>query len=181
MKILLLSLPRTGSTSLYTQLCKEHNALGVFNPFDDTGRTSIPWEYKGNLVVKCGIIYGFTDQERDQRADKFVELAKKFDQVRFLCRRDFHSHIESLAYLQENNEYDKAAYREETFTSTTKYRYKTPSETRLNAAADTIQTLEYILLKVAAKLDGTVEYYEDLFDPKGPGRYRQLKQEGRLL
>ena len=91
MRILIISLPRTGSTSLLHKISKEREFRAIFEPFDGSDRFLYD-DDMNNVVVKT-IIH--------QHENNF-ELSKKFDDVILLNRKNFKNHLESYSYLYHN-------------------------------------------------------------------------------
>lgn len=181
MKKLLLCLPRTGSTSLFTQMVADEKAIGVFNPLDGTGRASIPWDRKETIIVKQNIIYPSEIRDIKEKSKMYIEWASQFDEIRYLSRQDLQAHAESFAYMDNNNDYYQYQKTKEGFLSNQKYIYKPVEQEQFDWAAVLLQEHDQILRRVAAKLGGEIEYYEDLFDINSQDRYRQTAEEGRLI
>ena len=184
MKTLILALPRTGSTSLFKQMVHETKALGIFNPYQENKniKTEIPWDTTMPLIVKQNIIYPRELDVRD-RTDFYIKFAAKFDKVRYIYREDIVAHAESFAWMNLNNEHKRFLEDREGFTSDQKYIMKShdiPKE-QMEWALSELYAHDLILRRVCAKLGGKLEAYEDLFDVWGPGRYRQIQEEGRLI
>ena len=85
-KILIIALPRTGSTSLLDKISNEKNLTPLFEPFDKTGR--VLYNGQSNVVVKTII---------NQHPNNF-ELSKEFDEIILLSRKNLKEHIESHSY-----------------------------------------------------------------------------------
>jgi len=184
MKTLILALPRTGSTSLFKQMVHETKALGIFNPYQNSNdiQTEIPWDTNMPLIVKQNIIYP-PELDINEKVKFYIEFASKFDKVRYLYREDIVAHAESFAWMNQGNEYHRFMSDREGFTSDEKYIIKREqiSEEQMNWAIGQIYANDLVLRRVCANLGGKLEAYEDLFDIWGPGRYRQLKEESRLI
>lgn len=153
MRVLIIALPRTGSTSLLYDISKERNLRHIFEPFDWSGRFLYNDEMD-NVVVKT-IIYQHPNN---------IELSKKFDEVILLNRRNFNDHLESYSYLYHNKPLG--------YHSAKPYRYISPP-------ADVIKEAEKLLIKMnedlkylSDTLNIPIQYYEDLFNPESEGRLR---------
>lgn len=181
MKKLILCLPRTGSTSLFKQMVADEKAIGIFNPLDDSGRATIPWDRKETIIVKQNIIYPTRTLDRLEKARMYIEWASQFDEIRYITRHDLKAHAESFAYMNKHNDYFQFQNTQEGFTSDQKYIYKPVEQEQYDWAVYMIQEHDQILRRVAARLGGEIEYYEELFDPNSPERYRQIAEEGRLI
>lgn len=161
MKILIISLPRTGSTSLMEKLSKENNIPYIFEPWDGTERQS----YKStdeNLVLKTMIF----DKENveETNIDFYIRLSKEFDQVILLSRRNLNHSIESYAYFKH--------HKSEKFNSRQQYKWEpTPN------LEDVKYELTYwndVLNQLSDKLKIDITYYEDIYDLNS---YEKLRKE----
>jgi hypothetical protein len=153
MRVLIIALPRTGSTSLLYNISKERDLRPIFEPFDWSGRFLYN-DDMDNVVVKT-IIYQHPNN---------IELSKKFDEVILLNRRNFNDHLESYSYLYHNKPLG--------YHSAKPYRYISPP-------ADVIKEAEKLLIKMSENLkylsdtlNIPIQYYEDLFNPESEGRLR---------
>jgi hypothetical protein len=154
MSVLIISLPRTGSTSLLHKIAKEKNLKPLFEPFDGTGRI----EYNGerDVVVKT-IICHHNDN---------LELSKKFDEVILLTRRNVKECTESHAYQTYFS-------KKKNYNSNTPYVYEeVPSEIYELCYNDIIKWNEE-LNELSTKLNVSIRYYEDIFDSNNEGRLRK--------
>ena len=81
MKVLIISLPRTGSSSLQIKLCRERNLSNIFEPWDNSNRFSYNPKMK-NCCVKT-IIF-------QSPIESYLEFYKKiyteFDEIILLSR-----------------------------------------------------------------------------------------------
>ncbi len=102
MRILIISLPRTGSTSLLYKLAKDKNLKPLFEPFDGSNR--VKYNGEDNVVVKTIISHHSNN----------IKLSEEFDQVILLSRKNLLECAESHAYqtyfskvknYNSNNEY----------------------------------------------------------------------------
>jgi len=154
MSVLIISLPRTGSTSLLHKIAKEKNLKPLFEPFDGTGRI----EYNGerDVVVKT-IICHHNDN---------LELSKKFDEVILLTRRNVKECTESHAYQTYFS-------KKKNYNSNTPYVYEeVPSEIYELCYNDIIKWNKEID-ELSTKLNVPITYYEDIFDSNNEGRLRK--------
>lgn len=168
MRILIISLPRTGSTSLMYRYSEEYQLPSLFEPFT-------PTQYRigilpKNVVIKTLIHHcprGF-----DNPIDAYVELIKEFDKVILLSRRDLKECSESWAYLQHN--------RHANFNSLKHYVWKTPPD--LEKYEANINFWHSQLVKLSDMLHIPITYYEDIFDKNSDERYRKsISSEQRKL
>jgi hypothetical protein len=154
MSILIIALPRTGSTSLLYKLAKKNNLNPLFEPFDNTGRVNYNGEK--NIVLKTIICH---------HPNNF-ELSKGFDEVILLSRKNILECAESHAYqtyfsktknYNSNNEY---------------YYEEVPSKIFQLCYNDIIKWNEE-LNELSLKLNTPITYYEDLYDLNDKNRLRK--------
>jgi hypothetical protein len=154
MSVLIISLPRTGSTSLLHKISKEKNLKPLFEPFDGTGRVNYNGEK--DVVVKT-IICHHNDN---------LELSKKFDEVILLTRRNVKECAESHAYQTYFS-------KKKNYNSNTPYVYEeVPSEIYELCYNDIIKWNKEID-ELSTKLNVPITYYEDIFDSNNEGRLRK--------
>lgn len=163
MRILIIALPRTGSTSLLYKLAKEFQIKAVFEPFDGTERES--YNIKDDNVVVKTIICHHTDN---------LSLAKNFDKIILLSRKNFKEHLESHSfhvYFSKTKGYHSA----------NPYIYKTPPN-------DVVELCENDLIKWNSEIENLskllnveISYYEDLFDIDSSERLRLKEQKNKLI
>jgi hypothetical protein len=152
MSILIISLPRTGSTSLLYKLAKENELTPLFEPFDNSGRV----QYNGekNVVLKTIICHHPNN----------LELISTFDKVILLNRRNLKELIESHSY--------QTHFSKKNYNSNNPYVYKTPPQEIINlCTADILNWNEEInYLSEITKIP--IIYYEDIFDSNSSDRLR---------
>lgn len=154
MKILVISLPRTGSTSFSKKIALENNLSIVFEPFAPNAKQfnkikNFETDYtKDNIVVKT-----IVNDEYD--TNWFVNFSKEFDKIYLLSRRNLKECIESWAYLNyKRNEIG--------FDFETEYFWeKTPNYEKYE---NQILRWNEKLKEVSIKLNESIIYYEDIFD-----------------
>lgn len=153
MKVIIIALPRTGSTALLHQIAKERKLRAFFEPFTLEDKYYFNSDMK-NIVVKT-IIEQYSDN---------CNLAKQFDEVILLSRRNHKEHVESLAYLYYNipNGYKNNEY----------YEYKAPPRKYTAKANKRILEMNADLQILSDQLNVPIQYYEDLFDRNGSDRLR---------
>jgi hypothetical protein len=154
MSVLIISLPRTGSTSLLHKIAKEKNLKPLFEPFDGTGRV----EYNGekNVVVKT-IICHHNDN---------IQLSKNFDEVILLTRRNVKECVESHAYqtyFSKIKNYD----------SNKPYVYEEIPTDIFELCHNDIIKWNKELSDLSTKLNTSITYYEDIFDFNSEQRLRK--------
>lgn len=166
MRILIISLPRTGSTSLMYRYSEEYQIPFLFEPFT-------PTRYRfgvlpKNIVIKTLMHHcpnGF-----DNPISAYIELVKEFDVVILLSRRDLKECSESWAYLEYN--------RDKNFNSIKHYVWKTPPN--LEKCEANIQLWHSQLVKLSDLLNIPITYYEDIFDKNSDDRYRKSISSGQM-
>jgi hypothetical protein len=160
MKILIISLPRSGSTSLMFKIAEEKKLKPISEPFDNRHKEPVK-PYDDGFVIKT-IVRQYPKTVTDP-IEWYVKLSKEFDETILLSRRDLKSCTESLAYLNY--------FKMEGFQSNQDYFWKeTPnykmSEFYVNDCNDKINQLSEIL-------NMPVIYYEDIFDVNSENRLRK--------
>jgi hypothetical protein len=155
MKILIISLPRTGSTSLMEKLSLDYKLSTVFEPWNGGGRQNYKSE-DDNLVLKT-IIF-------DRDIEFYVELTKEFDKIILLSRRDLDACSESYAYLIH--------HKGDEFNSRQQYEWKpTPN---LDEKKEEMYFWNGVLIELGKRLEIPITYYEDIYDLNS---YEKLRKE----
>ncbi len=152
MKILIISLPRTGSTSLLYKIAKERNLKPFFEPFDGTNR--VIYNNEDNSVVKTIICHHKNN----------LELISKFDEVILLNRRNIKELIESHSY---QTYFSKTGYN-----SNNPYVYKQPPQEIINLCTSDILNWNEEIKYLSEITKIPIIYYEDIFDSSSPDRLR---------
>lgn len=160
MRVLIIALPRTGSTSLLDKIARERNLRPIFEPF--TRRDSYYLDEKmQNIVVKTII---------KQHPDNF-SLAKTFDEVILLGRRNFKKHLESVSFLHHNIP--------KGYNSNDPYEYVEPPFDLVERTQELLNEMNHELQNLSIKLNVPIQYYEDLFDENSPERLRIKKNKSK--
>lgn len=154
MSILIISLPRTGSTSLLNKLAKENEFKPLFEPFDGTNRV----QYNGekNVVLKTIICH---------HPNNF-ELSKEFETIILLSRKNVLECVESHAYLthfkkiKNYNPHGQYYYEE------------VPSDLFKICYNDVIKWNDD-LKELSTKFNLPITYYEDIYDMNHSDRLRK--------
>jgi hypothetical protein len=152
MKILIISLPRTGSTSLLYKIAKERNLKPFFEPFDGTGR--VVYNNENNSVVKTIISHHSNN----------LELINRFDEVILLNRRNLKELIESHSY---QTYFSKTGYN-----SNNPYVYKQPPQEIINLCTSDILNWNEEINYLSDVTKIPIIYYEDIFDNTSKDRLR---------
>jgi hypothetical protein len=153
MKILIISLPRTGSTSLLARLAKEYGLREINEPFEDVNikeYQDYDWQAADKICVKTHI------HHRDLTF--YTGFVHHFERVILLSRKDLRGCAESLAYAKFTGNYtEKYVWR------------KTPN---LIGEILLVQKMHEDLTRLAKQIGSEISYYEDLYDPKSAERLR---------
>lgn len=154
MRVLIIALPRTGSTSLLYKIAKERNLKPFFEPFDGTGR--VVYDNEDNSVVKTIIPHHSNN----------LELINTFDEVTLLNRRNLKELIESHAY---QTHFSKMGYN-----SNNPYVYKQPPQEIVNLCTSDILNWNEQIIYLSEITNIPITYYEDIFDGNSNDRLRKL-------
>lgn len=160
-KILIIHLPRTGSTTLMDNISKEENVPYIFEPFDNSGR----YKYIKNQirhVVKSPIYH--------KSVDFYLEFINEFDKVILLSRKDLKQCAESWAYLSEHGLHN-SPNKIKGFNSVEKYFY-IPTD-NFEKYYKQIVEWDTNIKFISNKTNIPITYYEDIFDISNKDRYRQ--------
>ncbi len=161
MKILIISLPRTGSTNLMQNLAKKNKLKPLFEPFDGSARENYH-EKMDNIVLKT-----IVEQQPDLDIGylEFIkDLIGKFDKVILLSRKNLQECAESHAYFVHNRG-------KKGFTSATEYFWEpTPVD---DLCLKNIIKWNDILQEISETYKIPITYYEDLYDTKSFKRLRK--------
>jgi ABC-type multidrug transport system ATPase subunit len=154
MSILIIALPRTGSTSLLYKLAKENGLTSLFEPFDNSGR--VQYNSEKNTIVKTIICH---------HPNNF-ELSKEFDRVILLSRKN-------LLECAESHAYQTYFSKTKNYNSNNQYYYEeVPSNVFQLCYNDIIKWNEE-LNKLSLKLNTPITYYEDIYDINHSDRLRK--------
>lgn len=164
MKVLIISLPRTGSTSLMKRIAENDNLKPIFEPFGETNpnKLNINYDTFDNIVVKT-MIFDVINQS-DDNIQFYTEFSKKFDKVILLSRKNLKECAESLAYMERwvGNGY----------TSHNEYIWN-ESGLNIDEKYEFVKSQNIDLKKLSDILNIPITYYEDMFDINSNQRYRK--------
>jgi hypothetical protein len=154
MSILIIALPRTGSTSLLHKLAKENGLTPLFEPFDGSGRV----QYNGekNVILKTIICH---------HPNNF-QLSKEFDRVILLSRKNILECAESHAY---QTYFSKT----KNYNSNNPYYYEEVPSDIFELCYNDILKWNNDLNELAFKLNIPITYYEDIYDRTHSDRLRK--------
>jgi hypothetical protein len=156
MKILLITLPRTGSTSLLKKIVEQQNLISISEPFNDVNGNlekykDYNWKSTNNICVKTHI------NHKDVRF--YLDFIKFFDEVILLSRKDLNACAESLSYANHFQNF------------TEKYKWiKTPN---LNNNIKLVNEFNKELEKLSKLINIDILYYEDLFNSESEDKLRK--------
>lgn len=160
--ILIIALPRTGSTNLGETLSKKYNLEYIFEPFNRFTNLPIKEDYN-KKIVKTMIFDCPTYIDEKNRLNFIIDITKKFEKVILLSRKDINAIVESWSYLKYNVTSN--------FNSRGHYFWEeTPN---IESERIFIKNCEKDLEYLSKELGIQVTYYEDLYDPESPERYRR--------
>jgi hypothetical protein len=153
MRILIISLPRTGSTSLLRKISNERGLKSIFEPFDGSNRN--PYRGEDNVVVKSIIC----------QCDTNRELVKGFDEVILLSRKNLTECAESHSYRIHN---DKKG-----FTSLDEYYWEAAPKELYELCYNNVVSWDKELKELSEEIGVPITYYEDIYDTNSSERLRK--------
>lgn len=164
MKILIISLPRTGSTSLLHKIAVERNLEPIYEPFNHR-HTNISYNQNiKNVVVKSIINQKPPDVSYDDGLTWLFKFANEFDEVILLSRKDLRKCAESYAYMCHHYETRGFRHFEE-------YRWEpTPN---LSQMQEEIEIMHSEIEELSLSLKVPITYYENIYDEKSSHRLRK--------
>lgn len=159
MKILIISLPRTGSNSLMKIYSEKFNLKMIGEPFNPNNLSN-SFEIEENIVVKT--IVNQKPKNITNCKQFYIDFSKNFNEVILLSRKDKKACCESLAFLNYN---EKNGFKYDE-----KYQwYETPN---IEESKKFINESEQFLLDLSESLKIPIIYYEDIFDLSSPQKLR---------
>lgn len=165
MKILIVSLPRTGSTNLMSNLAKENGTKELFEPFDGSNRVAYH-KNMDDIVLKT--IVGQQPDKGVSYLDFVTKLIGEFDKTILLSRRNLHECAQSHAYFVHNKG-------KKGFTSSSEYFWEpTPID---DLCLKNIIRWNEMLEKISDMHKIPITYYEDIYDTKSFKRLRKGNRE----
>jgi hypothetical protein len=156
MKVLLITLPRTGSTSLLKNLSEQYNLKVISEPFNNVNGNlkkykNFDWINIDNICVKTHINH--------KSVRFYLEFIKFFDEVILLSRKDLNACAESLSYANYFKNF------------TEKYEWiNTPN---LNENIKLVKEFNKNLSKLSKLTNIKISYYEDLFNSESKDKLRK--------
>ena len=155
MRTLIISLPRTGSTSLLNKIANEKNLKPYFEPFDGTNR--VIYNGEDNAVVKTIICHHSNN----------IQLAKEFDEIILLNRKN-------LKELIESHSYHTYFLKTKGYLHINPYVYKNPPNDIVELCKSDILKWNKEMDILSKELNKEIFYYEDLFNPNSSDRLRRI-------
>jgi hypothetical protein len=156
MKILIISLPRTGSTSLLKKISIENNLKPIGEPFNNTNNNieiykNFDWNTENNFVVKTHINH--------MSLDFYIDFVKLFDKIILLSRLNLKECAESLAYAAHYKDY------------ASEYKWhKTPN---LEKNIQLVNSFSEKLIELSKLINVEISYYENIFDINSTEKLRK--------
>jgi hypothetical protein len=156
MKILLITLPRTGSTSLLKKISEEQKVNPISEPFNDVNGNlenykDYNWKNTNNICVKTHINH--------KDISFYLEFIKYFDEVILLSRKDLMACAESLSYANHFQNF------------TEKYEWITTPN--LNQNIKLVKEFNKELENLSKLININILYYEDLFNSESEDKLRK--------
>ena len=163
MNILIISLPRTGSTELGKKLSIDYNLKYVCEPFNG-GNKLLKDKDLNNIVLKTILFHLPTYVDEPNRINWLIELSKNFNEIILLSRRNLIACAESWAYLQYNE-------KQKRFKADSPYLWeKTPN---YDEEFKFIEMCNLELESISQKLNIPITYYEDIYNENDDSRLRK--------
>jgi hypothetical protein len=163
MNILIISLPRTGSTELGKKLAIDNKLVYNFEPFNPLNKINTQNNIH-NTVVKTIIFHKPNSIKESDRISWLIELISKFEKTILLSRRDLEACAESYAYLNYKSNISN-------FSSVSPYLWeKTPN---YNEELYNIKIWNDELNYISEKTNIPITYYEDIYDLNDKNRLRK--------
>jgi len=161
MRVLIISLPRTGSNSLMNQYSKKYNLNSYGEPFNHFNKQiNEDWKTNDNVVVKTMLFQ--IPKEVISDKEYWIEISKRFDEVILLSRKDLFDCAKSHSFMVDmQGKYDPGK----------PYIWKeTP---HLNESFEFLKDEHKKLEEVSKLLKIPITYYEDVFDINSKQRLRK--------
>ena len=156
MKVLLITLPRTGSTSLLKRISKEQKLNSIGEPFNNVNGNlekykDYDWKNINDICVKTHINH--------KDVTFYLKFIKFFDEVILLSRKDLNACAESLSYANYFQNF------------TEKYDWiNTPN---LDENIKLVKEFNKELEKLSKLINIKILYYEDLFNTESADKLRK--------
>ena len=161
MSILIIALPRTGSSELGRRLSTYNKFKYEFEPFNPSVGLPPLTDFK-KIVLKTIIFHLPYYIKEENRINWLIELTKNFDEVVLLSRKNLIDCAESWSYL---------IHKEKSFKSNQPYLWeKTP-----NYNKEYLNIIEWNeeLKFISTELNIPITYYEDIYNVNDSGKLRK--------
>lgn len=171
MKVLILSVPRSGSTSLMKSISSEKNLEYIFEPFSyRVYEKNLYTSDKKNVVVKLLVGQDNSYSKKinyDRWLSWSIDFVKEFDEVILLSRKNIKEASESYSNaLWTGNWYD---------------RYEYTSLPNIEDAMNHIAESNKYLNSLSEKTSIPITYYEDIYDTKSNNRLRSERKKAKKI
>lgn len=156
MKIVLITLPRTGSTSLLKNISEEYNLEVINEPFNSSNDNlekykNFDWNNATEICVKTHINH--------KDISFYSDFVKLFDKVILVSRKNLKSCAESLSYANYFRNFSE--------------KYEWVSTPNLNENIELVKKFDNDLKKLSNLISVNILYYEDLFDINSEDKLRK--------
>lgn len=162
MSILIIALPRTGSTELGKRLAIKNRIEYEFEPFNPKAKLRYDDSYK-NKVVKTMIFHTPFFINDNERLDWLIKISKDFKQVILLSRKDLVACTESWSYLLDKTNKGFKSNQSYVWEKTANY----------DEQFEFIKNCQFELNYISDRLNIPITYYEDLYDLNDKSRLRK--------
>jgi hypothetical protein len=161
MSILIIALPRTGSSELGRRLSTYNKFKYEFEPFNPSVGLPPLTDFK-KIVLKTIIFHLPYYVNEENRINWLIELTKNFDEVVLLSRKNLTDCAESWSYLM---------HKEKSFKSNQPYLWeKTPNYDK--EYGNIIKWNEELTF-ISNELKIPITYYEDIYNSNENGKLRK--------
>jgi GTPase involved in cell partitioning and DNA repair len=156
MKIVLLALPRTGSSSILKYVTQAHKEIETYGEPFNTLLYKIPILYsklilQNNVFIKTMFADNPPELQELPHKDFIKKLHEDFDKVVCLFRKNKKEHIESYAQAESTNKW------------VSQYKYYNEQPALLDMLKSRIEVKESEMIEVSNELGLQKYYYEDLY------------------
>jgi hypothetical protein len=164
MSVLIISLPRTGSTELGNRISIKRNLKYECEPFNGGNKLFNNCDLN-NVVLKTILFHLPTYIEESNRISWLIEFSKNFNEVILLSRRNLVRCAESWAYLKYNEE-------RRSFKPNEPYLWERTPNFNFSMY-QFIKKCNSELVYISEKLNISITYYEDIYDENDSNRLRK--------
>jgi stage III sporulation protein SpoIIIAA len=156
MKILLITLPRTGSTSLLKNLSEQYHLKAISEPFNSSIKNTeqyknFDWNIANDICVKTHINH--------KDISFYLNFVKLFNKVILVSRKDLKLCAESLSYSNYFGNFSE--------------KYEWVNTPNLMHNIKLVKKFDNDLKTLSELIDVNILYYEDLFDMNSENKLRK--------